>query len=146
MEKFNKMIGVEYTRYSSHSQDPISTEIQDLHIQEYAKANNIEIIKKYIDEAKTGTNADRDAFQQLIFDANSSVFKVVLVYNMSRFARDEFDAYFYMKELEKKGIKIISVQEQFQDTPQGEFSKSMMIAFNAYYSRELHQKITRHYE
>lgn len=56
-------IAVIYARYSSDRQTEQSIEGQ-LHVcQDYAKRNDILIVKNYIDRAMTGTNDNREAFQ-----------------------------------------------------------------------------------
>lgn len=49
-----------YLRYSSHNQDDgWSIEALKTAIMKYAKENNIQIVKFFIDEAMTGRNTNR---------------------------------------------------------------------------------------
>ncbi len=62
---------------------PISTAKQDDTIREYAKNRNLEIVKTYADEGKSGLNvAGRQSLQRLIDDVQSgnAEFEAVLVY------------------------------------------------------------------
>lgn len=63
-------IAVIYARYSSNRQTEQSIEGQ-LHVcQDYAKRNDILIVKNYIDRAMMGTNDNREAFQQMLKDSD----------------------------------------------------------------------------
>ena len=51
-----------YARYSSDRQTEQSIEGQLRVCEEYAKRNNLKVIKTYIDRAMTGTNDNRPEF------------------------------------------------------------------------------------
>ena len=61
--------GVEYLRYSSDRQTEQSIEGQKRVCDEFAKRNDIVIVDTYIDRAMTGTNDNREAFQQMLKDS-----------------------------------------------------------------------------
>ena len=58
-----------YARYSSSSQTEQSIEGQLRVCKEYAERNGIVIVRTYIDRAMTGTNDNRDDFQQMLKDS-----------------------------------------------------------------------------
>lgn len=67
-----------------------STENQADKIREYAARRNIEIVRTYADEGKSGLRIDgRRALQQLIKDVEtgSADFQIILVYDVSRWGR-----------------------------------------------------------
>ena len=64
-----KKQAVIYARYSSDSQTEQSIEGQLRVCKEFAERNGYVIVKEYIDRAKTGTNDNRPAFQQLLYDS-----------------------------------------------------------------------------
>lgn len=68
-----KSNSVIYARYSSHSQNEQSIETQVEICKSYAKKNNLNVIKIYEDKAKTGTNDNREAFQQMLSDSSKKV-------------------------------------------------------------------------
>ena len=79
----------QYVRMSTEHQQ-YSTENQGDKIREYADRRNIEIVRTYADEGKSGLNiGGRLALQQLIKDVESGAvdFKLVLVYDVSRWGR-----------------------------------------------------------
>ena len=99
MVKLNNNKAVAYARFSSDAQTYQSIEGQLHEIERYAKAHNILIIDTYIDEAKTGTNDARPAFQKMIQDAKKENFGYILVYKYDRFSRDRFNSLFYKRKL-----------------------------------------------
>lgn len=63
-----------YARFSSHSQTEQSIEGQLKVCYEYAERNNMTVIQEYIDRATTGTNDNRQQFQQMLEDSNKKQF------------------------------------------------------------------------
>ena len=59
-----------YARYSSDLQMEQSIEGQVRVCNDYAERNDILIVNQYIDRAKTGTNDNREAFQQMMKDSD----------------------------------------------------------------------------
>ena len=74
-----KMRVVAYARYSSNNQREESIDAQLRAIEEYAKQNNMLIIKTYIDRAMSGTKDDRPQFMQMIMDSKKKIFDAVIV-------------------------------------------------------------------
>ena len=79
----------EYVRMSTEHQQ-YSTENQADRIRDYAQHHNIEIVRTYADEGKSGLNIDgREGLQRLIADVQSknTDFELILVYDVSRWGR-----------------------------------------------------------
>lgn len=132
---------VSYARFSSNNQREASIEIQQEHIHKYCKDNGITIIKDYVDRAVSATSDNRPQFQQMIKDSESGLFSYVIVYNTSRFCRNIQDHLKYRAILETNGVKIISVNENFDDsTPEGDLMTNFMMSINQYYSKDLGRK------
>jgi site-specific DNA recombinase len=110
-----------YVRVSSNVQDiKNSIEAQIEECLRYARANNMIVVAIYRDEAFTGTISSRPGFQSLIADATNpdTEFHTILVWKLSRFARNKYDSVTYEHMLEKRGIKVISVTEPIDDSRQ----------------------------
>ena len=75
-----------YARYSSDNQREESIEAQVEAIKSFADRENIIIVEKYIDEAKTGTTDNRGDFQRMIADAKAKKFQLLLVHKNDRFS------------------------------------------------------------
>ena len=128
---------VAYARYSSDKQQESSIVVQLAAIHRFCDEHNIELIYEYIDEAQTGTNANRKSFQKMISDAPNGDFQLVIVHRLDRWARNVDDARYYKKYLLRYGIKIISAIEEFDETPEGEFFELMSLGMAELYSKKL---------
>lgn len=138
--------GVEYLRYSSDRQTEQSIEGQKRVCDEFAKRNDIVIVDTYIDRAMTGTNDNREAFQQMLKDSDKKAWDFVLVYKLDRFSRNKYEMAIHRKHLKDNGIKILSAMENIPDTPEGILLESLLEGMNQYYSEELSQKTNLAYE
>lgn len=136
---------VAYARYSSTNQREESIDAQLRAIREYCKRNDIELIEIYTDEAKTGTNDDRDNFQLMINDINSGEIDVdmVLVHRFNRFARSTFDSAVYKHKLKQQGVRVVSVTQNIEETPEGEMMEKIIEAFDEYFSKNLAAEVQK---
>ena len=129
---------VAYCRYSSELQrDGYSIEAQVRAIEEYCAREKILLINKYIDEARSGTTDERESFQKMIHDSASKTFDMVIVHKLDRFARNRYDSAMYKKILKDNGVKLVSVLERLDDTPESIILESVLEGFNEYYSKNL---------
>ena len=89
----------------------------------YAFNRDYFISAEYVDEARTGTNDRREGFQELLADAKANPkWRKILIYDMSRFSRNNIDATKYAAELEDLDIEIISVTQAFDNSNEGHLS------------------------
>ena len=132
-----------YARYSSDRQTEQSIEGQVRVCNDYAERNDILIVNQYVDRATTGTNDNRDAFQQMMKDSDKKAWDYVLVYKLDRFSRNKFEMAMHRKHLKDNGIKILSAMENIPDSPEGILLESLLEGMNQYYSEELSQKTRR---
>ena len=130
-----------YARFSSANQREASIEIQQEHINKFCKENGLTIVKEYVDRAQSATTDNRPEFQRMIAESSSGLFSFVVVYNTSRFCRNIQDHLKYRAILESNNVKILSVQDGFdQDTPEGDLMTNFMMSINQYYSKDLARK------
>ena len=132
-----------YARYSSDRQTEQSIEGQVRVCNDYAERNDILVVNQYVDRATTGTNDNRDAFQQMMKDSDKKAWDYVLVYKLDRFSRNKFEMAMHRKHLKDNGIKILSAMENIPDSPEGILLESLLEGINQYYSEELAQKTRR---
>ena len=132
-----RLTAVAYARYSSDKQQESSIVVQLAAIRRFCEMHDIVLIHEYVDEAQTGTNANRKEFQEMIKDAEDREFRFVIVHRMDRWARNVDDARYYKKYLRKYGIKVISALEEFDETPEGEFFELMSMGMAELYSKKL---------
>lgn len=129
--------GVAYARYSSDKQQESSITVQLAEIRQFCEKHNIELIHEYIDEAQSGTTANRIDFQQMVRDAQNREFQFIIVHRMDRWARNVDDGRYYKKYFARLGIKMVSAIEEFDETPEGEFFELMSMGMAELYSKKL---------
>ncbi len=142
-----RVLAAQYVRMSTDHQQ-YSTLNQSDKIQEYAERHNIEIIKTYADDGKSGLSlTGRSGLQQLIKDVQFGHvdFKIILVYDVSRWGRfqDADESAYYEYICKRAGINIIYCAEQFANdgTPIATVMKSFKRTMAGEYSRELSNKV-----
>ena len=126
---------VAYMRYSSSTQSENSISYQRSHISSYCYVKGIKIVREYIDRGLSGKTDRRAAFQQMIKDAqNKPRWNKVLIYNTNRFARNDNDALRYTNLLRDNDIEVISVTQEFDNSPAGKLMQTIAFALDAHYS------------
>ena len=133
---------VAYARYSSDKQQESSITVQLAAIRKFCNTHRIELIHEYIDEAQTGTNANRKEFQEMVSAAPEKQFQLIIVHRMDRWARNVDDARYYKKYFAKYGIRMISSIEEFDESPEGEFFELMSMGMAELYSKKLSREAT----
>lgn len=130
---------VAYGRFSSNNQREESIDAQFRAIREYCKKENIELIAEFKDEAISGKTDDREDFQNMISQLLKGNLNVdyVLVHKFNRFARNKYDSALYKKKLKDAGIKVISVSQKIDETPEGELLEGFLETIDQYYSANL---------
>lgn len=136
-QKMKMNNAVIYARYSSSSQTEQSIEGQLRTCREYAERKGYIVLNEYIDRAKSGTNDQRPAFQEMIADANSMQFQYIIVYMVDRFSRNKYDSTVYKYKLNKMGVKVLSAMEQISDSEEGYLVEGLLEMFAEQYSRKL---------
>ncbi|WP_455789216.1 recombinase family protein, partial [Clostridium butyricum] len=71
-----------YARYSSDNQREESIEAQIRAINEFAERENIQIVKTYIDEARSATTDDRPQFLKMIKESELGLFDTLIVHKL----------------------------------------------------------------
>lgn len=135
--------GIGYLRVSTdgQAQNGFGLGTQREQIAKYARDNDYEIIEWLSDDGVSGASEDRPAFDQIVYgDVNNPPVEAVIVAKSDRVARD-INLYFYYKYmLTKKGIRLVSVSEDFGQL--GMFA-SVLEAFTATMAQMERDNITR---
>lgn len=137
------MNGVIYARYSSDNQREESIEGQLRECKVFAEKNDIQIVGTYIDRAMSAKTDNRPEFQRMIKESSGSLFDVIIVWKLDRFARNRYDSAHYKTLLRKNGVKVISATEAISDGAEGILLESMLEGMAEYYSVELAEKTLR---
>lgn len=126
-----------YARYSSTMQREESISAQMRAMKAYCDDNGWIIVKKYVDEAYSATTDKRPQFQQMIFDSCNKEFDVVLVHKLDRFARNRYDSSLYKQKLRKNGVRLCSVLERIDNSPESILLEGLLESINEFYSANL---------
>lgn len=135
-----------YARVSSDKQDiDLSISAQLRALREYAARNNYAVLREFVDEAESGRSIDRPGFKQMITAARQkpAPFEAILVWKLSRFARNREDSIIYKSLLRKQGIQVISINEPVEDTPSGRLLEGIIEVIDEFYSANLSQDVVR---
>ena len=137
------MRAVAYARFSSDNQRDESIDAQLKYISEFAVRQNYELVKCYTDEARSATTDRRPGFQRMMSDATQDLFDIVIVHKLDRFSRDRYDFAYYRRHLKKNGIRLISVLENLDDSPESVLMESVFEGIAEYYSKNLAREVMR---
>ncbi|OAA90822.1 recombinase family protein [Clostridium coskatii] len=137
------ILAAAYCRFSSDNQREESIDAQIRAIKEYAKHNDIEITKIYIDEAKSATTDDRPQFLKMVEDSKLRTFNAVIVHKLDRFSRNRYDSAVYKKRLKDNGVTLISVLEHLDGSPESIILESLLEGMAEYYSKNLAREVMK---
>ena len=136
---------IAYARYSSDRQREESIDAQLRAIREYCQRENITLVDIFTDEAQSGKTSDRDNFQAMISGILKGRYNIdyVLVHKFNRFARNKFDSALYKKRLKERGVRVLSVTQKIENTPEGAMLESFLEAMDEYYSANLAAEVRK---
>lgn len=133
----------QYARFSSDNQRTESIDAQVRAMNQFCKQNHWQIVATYKDEARSATTDNRPQFQQMINDSSKGIFDIVLVHKLDRFSRDRYDSAIYKKRLKKNNVKLCSVLERIDDSPESIMMESVLEGMAEYYSKNLGREVMK---
>ena len=136
-----------YVRVSTHDQEEVSPESQKKLLREYARKNDIIILKIFYELGVSGRKADkRPEFQKMISMCKSDEHPVdlILVWKYSRFARNQEESIVYKSLLKKQhNVDVISLSEPLIEGPFGSLIERIIEWMDEYYSIRLSGEVLR---
>ena len=126
-----------YARFSSDNQREESIEAQLRAIREYCEKEGIRILRVFRDDAFSARTDKRPAFQDMFGLIKESPADFVIVHKLDRFARNRADAAFYRGKLREAGMRLVSVLERLDDTPESIIMEGLLDSMSEYYSANL---------
>jgi site-specific DNA recombinase len=136
---------VVYLRVSSAGQvrrdyDPegISIPAQREACHRKAQQLSLTIVDEYVEPGRSALEmSKRAAFQQMLARIREAGdLDHVIVYKLSRMARNRVDDAIVMADLRRHGVTLISATESVDDSPVGQLMHGILATFNEYQSRE----------
>ena len=105
----------------------------------YSDARGWIVAEVFIEPGATGTDDDRPELQRMLEAATSQArpFDVVLVFSLSRFARDMLCLETNIKKLKKYRVQVISVTQEVTDDPNGVMLRRIIATIDEHTSHEI---------
>src|SRR6185437_8240354 len=96
------------------------------------------VAQAFEERGASATDDKRPAFQDMIETAARSdrPFDLIVVHSYSRFFRDAFQLEFYLRRLQKYGVKVVSITQETGDDPMSDMLRQVMALFDEYQSKE----------
>jgi site-specific DNA recombinase len=123
------------------SQEGYSIEGQRVACERHAERLGARIVREYVEPGKTATNMRRPRLQEMLAELPDLAPTYVIFYDLSRVARDEFDAFWLLREIDASGSKLESTLERVDDTSTGMLMYGVMASLNAFRSRRDGEKV-----
>ena len=145
-ERFNMTPVALYARVSSDRQDvDLSVAAQLRALRDYAEKHGYLVAREYVDEAESGRISDRPQFQRMLDEASKpeAPFQEILVWKFSRFTRKREHAVAFKAMLRRRGVRVVSITEQADDTPTGKLLEAIIESVDEFYSENLAQEVAR---
>ena len=79
----------------------------------------------------------------MIQESSQNIFDVLIVHKLDRFSRDKFDSTTYKRKLKKNGIRLISVTENLDGSPESIILESLLEGMAEYYSKNLAREVMK---
>ncbi len=132
-----------YCRVSTSSGEQLtSLENQKHFFMEYAKKHNYELCKIYADRGISGKALkNRDEFLQMLSDSENKLFDMLVVKDISRFARNTVDFLTGIRKLKSHGIDVRFLSCNMDTLGESEFALTMFAAIAQEESYNLSKKI-----
>lgn len=136
-----------YARVSTERQADrdLSIPAQLKALKNYAVGHGWEVVAEYVDEAESARTANRPQFKEMVATARrkGKPFSAILVWKLSRFARNREDSIVYKSLLRKQGVQVISINERVDDSPAGKLLEGMIEVVDEFYSTNLAEDVLR---
>ena len=103
-----------------------------------AEQLGLEIVGEYMEPGKTGTEMTRrEKFQEMLKRIKEKKdVDTVIIYKLSRLARDRIDEAIVMDQFRRRGVQLVSATEPIDETPEGQFMQGILSAMNQFRSQQ----------
>jgi site-specific DNA recombinase len=140
------MVGaVIYVRVSTKEQtENLSLPTQLKACEEYCERQGFKVLARFREEGESAKTADRTELQNLLqfCRKNKGNVQFVVVFNLTRFAREKYDHFALRAHLKSLGISLRSATEPIDDTSTGKLMEGVLAAF-AQFDNDVRSERTR---
>lgn len=118
-----------------------SIQSQKMIIESFAKFNNLEIVKHYVDDGYSGGNYERPGFQEMIKDIEVGKINCVITKDLSRLGRELYKTGKYIEEyFLEHGVRYIAINDSY-DSNIGDSMLGIRLSVNDLYLRDVSKKV-----
>jgi site-specific DNA recombinase len=138
------MRAVAYCRYSTDMQTENSIAYQLQNINKLCEAKGFVLVDVYSDEAKSGSNTQRDGLQRLLAEINTEKFDCVIIDDQSRLSRNVVDWFTLRELLQRAGKPLFSCAEKIEDydeNPSAFLTEGIRAMFNQQFLFDTRRKV-----
>jgi DNA invertase Pin-like site-specific DNA recombinase len=129
-----------YARVSTarQAENDVSIPDQLAQARRYCDARSWIVVREFVDSGASARDDKRPEFQRIIEAAcvDPSPYDVVLVHSQSRFFRDTAGYLVYKRKIEKHGVALVSITQDFGTGASAEFAETVIAASDALHSAE----------
>jgi site-specific DNA recombinase len=111
--------------------------------QRQAAALGAVVVEEFADRGESGTNMRRPELQRMLAYVKAEPVDYVIVHKFDRLARNLADDVSISVGLKAAGARVISCSEAIEDTPTGEFMRTILSGMAAFYSRNLGLEVVK---
>ena len=131
-----------YTRVSGAKQvENTSLETQKKECTQYALNNNLEIYGYFGGTHESAKNDERKEYKRMLAYVKQNKIANIIVYTVDRFSRSGGNAIATVENLNKKGIRVLSVRQPADtDTSSGVFFQNINLIFSKYDNDQRREK------
>ena len=132
-----------YARFSSHKQKELSIDQQVEACRKLAGSYGLTVLREYADKAVSVRSDDRQGFRRMMRDAEDGLFCYVIAWKSNRIGRNMMEALMNETRLNDLGVRVLYVEEDFDDTASGRFAARNMMNINQFYSEAMAEDVIR---
>ena len=121
-----------YIRVSTKEQtENLSLPTQLRACEEYCRREGFDVLERFKEEGESAKTADRTELQRLLTYCRTHKGRVhfLIVFNLTRFARDKYDHFALRSHLQSLGISLRSATEPIDDSSTGKLMEGVLAAF-----------------
>ena len=134
-----------YVRVSTARQakEGLSLQAQEHTLREYARLNQFEVVEVIRDEGLSGRKMNRPGFQRVMQAVEKNEVDAVIVYSLSRFARNIVGMHNAMTTMDKHGVAFHSYTDRVDtSSAMGRFVLNMISAMNELESELIGERVS----
>src|SRR5579859_2632018 len=136
-----------YARVSTtrQAENDISIPDQLAQARRYCDQRGWQVVREFVDAGASARDDKRHELQHMMDMAcvDPSPFDIVLVHSQSRFFRDTAGYVVFKRKLQKHGVSLVSMTQDFGVGPSADFAETIIAASDALHSAETAKHVTR---